>query len=159
MKVLPEVGLEISPDAALRFGMSRDDVRAVLGEPEQVNDDGGDEDDGGGGGDGDEGAVVEAWYYWTHGIALSFDEEVDWKLCAIEVTSADTELDGQRPIGMTIEQARAALSGAEIEWDGDEMEPAGVDAWSLNMWIEDDKIASLQWSVGFDENDQENWPS
>ncbi|MEZ6037970.1 MAG: hypothetical protein R3F29_10845 [Planctomycetota bacterium] len=149
MKVLPEVGLEISPDAALRFGMSRDDVRAVLGEPEQVNDDDG----------GDEGgAVVEAWYYWTRGIALSFDEEVDWKLCAIEVTVAEAELDGQRPIGMTIEQARAALSGAEIEWDGDEMEPAGVDAWSLNLWIEDDKITSLQWSVGFDENDQENWP-
>ncbi|MCB9877666.1 MAG: hypothetical protein H6835_08715 [Planctomycetes bacterium] len=146
MKVLPEVGLDIAPGEALRFGMSRDAVREVLGEPEQVSD--GDED----------GALTEAWYYWTRGLALSFDEEVDWRLCAIELTAATAELDGQRPIGTTFEQTRAAMPGVAIEWDGDEMQPASVDAWSLNLWIEDDKVTSLQWSVGFDANDEERWP-
>jgi hypothetical protein len=130
----------------VRFGMTRDEVRELLGKPEERDRSpvGSDES--------------EAWYFRSRGLSLHFDSDVDWRLTTIEVGLPEAELDGQKLVGMTVEQLRAAHPGRLLAWNGDEFEPMTIDAWSMNLWIEDGVLGDIQWSVPFGADDRECWP-
>jgi len=141
MHISPNIGLD-----TIRFGMKRDDVQAILGPPEERTayklDD----------------YSTEAWYYWSQGISLNFDEELDWRLTTIEVDSPDAELIGHRPIGMNRQALRTLLEGLTVEWTDDEMEPIRVAEWEMDIYFEDGVLGQVQWSVPLDADDSEVWP-
>ena len=58
--------------ADLPFGATRDEVSAIFGEPEEV-----DQIDLG-----DEESI--AWHYWNLGISLNFDESENYQLCTMK---------------------------------------------------------------------------
>jgi len=140
--VRPLVGLD-----DVRFGMSRDDVEQLLGEPEEraVEIDATEQ--------------TEAWYYWTRELSLTFDAEADWRLTTIDVGSPAAELRGKRLVGATLDELRAALPEFALEWNGSEFEPIEVDDLSMFLWIEDGVLDSIQWSVPLGADDEEQWPS
>ena len=102
--------------------------------------------------------ATEAWYYWSRGFTVHFDADAEWRLSTIEVDHADAVLAGQRLVGMNLEQVRAALPQHALEWDGDEMEPIDVDAWSMFLWIENGVLTQIQWWVPIGDDDRELWP-
>lgn len=142
MHVIPGIGID-----ELRFGMTRDVVRAIVGDPEErtVVDPGG-------------GQQMEAWYYWSRGLSLHFDAEDDDRLGCIELDAEYAELNGRCLEGLTFEGLRSIFPELGLEWCGDEFEPVTVDHWSLNFWIEDGVLYSVQWGVLFADEETVIWP-
>ena len=142
MNVRPLIGLD-----EVRFGMTRDDVERLLGEPEERAVEC----------DGDE--QTEAWYYWSRRLSAHFDAEVDWRLTTLDLGSPDAVLRGRRLVGATLDELRAALPEFALEWHGNEFEPIEIDDLAMNLWIEDGVLESIQWSVPLDADEEERWPS
>ncbi|MFK7742718.1 MAG: outer membrane protein assembly factor BamE [Planctomycetota bacterium] len=130
----------------VRFGMTRDQVRAILGPPHKISVDQ----------EGDD--STEAWYYKDPELSAHFDSDCDWRLSTLDSSEASLELDGKRLIGKTEAELRTACNSISWQWNGDEFEPLHVDEWALNFWIEDGVLQSIQWWVPVDGNDRERWP-
>lgn len=141
----------------LLFGKSREQVKAMLGKPEEVeryslSD--------------EEGDATEAWHYDDLGLSLSFDEEFGWKLSSIAVSSADFTLDGQSLIGKNkaeVMEAFRANEWGELEEDVEvsEDDPDSclmhVDESRISLWFEQDELTEIQ--IGpFYRNEEIIWP-
>lgn len=129
-KILLGKGLEDLP-----FGVSRDEVKGLFGEPEEY-----DEIDLG-----DEKSI--AWHYWDLGISLNFDESEDYALCTIEVASEDVSLFGKQLIGMKRSEIKEFLDDQKIGHSIDEVHNglAYPDV-ELNLWFNGGECAEIQWS-------------
>lgn len=129
----------------LKFGMSRDDVKVLLGkadEEETYSYTESDQD------------MVDSWHYDDLGISVSFEEDKDWRLVTIAISSSDYTLDGVELIEMKIDDVVDLLEEIvddEVEYEDLEDEDGGnsklitIDKWSLNFWFEDDMLSEVQW--------------
>ncbi len=142
----------------LTFGNTRQEVKAMLGDPSDVekyslSDDGGDS--------------TEAWHYDDLDLSLSFDEENDYRLSSIAVSSEDYTLEGISLIGKQKEEVLAEVEnhqwGApeeedEISEDNPDNSLVHIDKSSLSLWFEKGELTELQ--IGpFYKNDGILWPS
>jgi len=128
----------------LQFGASREQVLALLGEPtekEKYTLSDLDSDD------------TEAWHYDDLDISLSFDEEMNWRLSSIAVSSNDYTFDGRALIGMKkneVIQFFEEKGFSEIEEDEEvKQENAGncllhVDNAGISLWFENDELTEMQ---------------
>jgi hypothetical protein len=150
--ILPGRGL-----GKLVFGTSREEVIKLLGEPSEkesysLSDIGDDE--------------TEAWHYDELDLSLSFDEENDWKLSSIAVSSPDYTLDGKSIIGKTKQEVMDAMAGKnwgtpeedeEVKAENSGNTLMHVDDASMSLWFENDTLSELQ--IGpFFKNDGILWP-
>ena len=128
----------------LRFGATREQVLALLGEPaerekyslsELENDD------------------TESWHYDDLDLSLSFDEENDWRLSSIAISSPDYTLAGNPLIGKTkkevLEQFRADSWGEpvedeEVSKDNPENSLLHIDKASMSLWFENEELTEVQ---------------
>lgn len=141
----------------LKFGSSREQTIAILGQPSEkdmfsLSDEEGDDS--------------EAWHYDTLDISLSFDEENDWKLTSIAISSPDYTLNGMSLIGKTKEEVLAELEKndwGEIEEDEEiaEDNPDAcllyLDEVTLSLWFDEDILTELQWGP-FHKSHEIIWP-
>lgn len=152
---------EIKPGIGLgpvKFGMSRAEVKLILGEPsniEKFSYSDSDQD------------LTESWEFEDQGISLSFDEEEKWKLTMISITSKFYELEGKSLIGLNIEDLLEQLykfnyGNVDVEdcSDDDIFDNKLIDIVekSISFWLNDDVLDEIQWTPFFIDEDTIDWP-
>ena len=142
----------------LKFGMSRTEVKLILGEPSFIdkysysdsNED-----------------LTEAWEYDELKLSLSFDEDEDWKLIMISVNSNFYQLNRESLIGLEREKLIQALENLNLdelnledcsEDDSENQKVIEIDDLSINFWINDGVLDEIQWSPFFIDDDTIKWP-
>lgn len=120
----------------LPFGATQEEVRAVLGEPEEV----------------DEIDLVDeqsiAWHYWDLGVSLNFDESEGYALCTIEVASPEVSLFGKQLIGMPRAEVKAFLDKQGIGPSEDEVHNGLVyPEVNLSLWFNGGDLSEIQWGI------------
>ena len=142
----------------LKFGMSRAEVKLMLGEPSFIdkysysdsNED-----------------LTEAWEYEELKLSLSFDEDEDWKLIMISVNSNFYKLNRENLIGLERGMLIKALENLNLgelnledcsEDDSENQKVIEIDDLSINFWINDGVLDEIQWSPFFIDDDTIKWP-
>lgn len=151
-EILPGTGL-----GKLKFGDSRDEVKAILGEPDEIDR----YEDG-------EGFTVEAWHYDELELSVSFEEEFDWKMIIIAVSSPVYVLKGHELIGMNrldlIQLLNNLGMGKLIQEDWSSIDNPDhhlimvEDDW-INFWLDDGVLTEIQWGPRFNEEEEIEWPA
>lgn len=152
-EILPGIGL-----GELKFGLNRDQVKGMLGEPDEIEmyRYGDSEKDG-----------TESWHYDELDLSIAFDEEEDWRLVTIAVSSEFFEYAGNKVINLTKKEVLSMLESLEIEdleeEDMSETEEVKYELitseeLSINFWFEDDVLSEIQWGPQFLDDDTINWP-
>ncbi|GAA5494579.1 hypothetical protein SAMN02745181_3143 [Rubritalea squalenifaciens DSM 18772] len=129
-KILLGKGLDDLP-----FGLTQDQVKEVLGDPEERDQvDLGDE-------------MSIAWHYWDLGISLNFDESENYGLTSIDVASPEVTLFGKALIGMTREEVKDFLDSQSIGQSVDEVHNGLVypDV-ELSLWFSGGELSEIQWA-------------
>lgn len=151
--ILPGVGL-----GKLKFGMSREEVKALLGEPDhqEITHYGEDESD-----------QSDAWEYHPLRLDLSFEEAEGWRLVIISVSSEDYHLKGSSLIGLNMDELMEELeilriSDLEIEdlssKDHPDQKLISSEALGLNFWVHNDILEEIQWGPLFIDDNTIQWP-
>ena len=91
----------------VKFGMTRDQVEALLGAPDEVEENVDIDEDL------DEAA--EAWHYDELEMSASFDMEDDWRLGMMAISSEDATLNGKALIGLNRNQLLESLQDMGFE--------------------------------------------
>lgn len=141
----------------LKFGLTRDEVIDILGEPNDRDryslGEGADES--------------ESWHYDDLGISMSFDEDDGYRLITIAVSSPEYLLDGRPLVNFTRDELMDFLQSkgiTDISFEDAETidlpnhELISANDLFLNVWLEEDKVKEVQWSPEFDDNDEVRWP-
>jgi len=152
---------EIKPGqglGVLKFGMRKAEVKLQLGEPsfideyshsDSTND------------------LTESWEYDDLALSLSFDEEENWKLTMISITSHFYKLDGEALIGLNekkIQQVLTSLNFEDVlledcsEMEGEDHKVIEIEEKSINFWFRDGVLDEIQWSPFFIDDDTIKWP-
>ncbi len=128
----------------LKFGSSREQVLALLGEPtekERYSLSDSDND------------MTEAWHYDELDLSLSFDEENNWKLSSAALSSPDYTIDGKALIGMKQADVISFLiskgwndieEDEEVTMDNPENRLLHVDQASMSFWFENGELTEMQ---------------
>lgn len=152
-EILPGEGL-----GQIRFGMSRDDLKNLLGDPDEVET--GNYDDG-------EGDGTESWHYDELGASFGFDEEDDWQLVTLAVsadhyTFRDAALIHSTRENLIQELENIGFVDLEFEdWSTDDNPNhhlIRIDGLELNFWLDDSVLTEIQWGPFFDSDDEIIWP-
>ena len=142
----------------LKFGMSRAEVKLILGEPsfiDKYSHSDSNED------------LTEAWEYDELKLSLSFDEEEDWKLIMISVSSDFYQLNSESLIGLSCEKLIKALENLNLgelnledcsEDDSEDQKVIEIDEKSINFWLNEGVLDEIQWSPLFIDDDTIKWP-
>ncbi len=152
-QIIPGEGL-----GDIKFGMSREQIKTMLGEPDEVesytHDDQGED-------------ITESWHYDEMEISISFEKIEDWKLCTIAVSDPDCTLIGKEVIGITRADLESLLDEmgltnlAEDDWSSDET-PDYVSLTSedneMVFWIDAGIVMDVQWGPLFIDEDTIKWP-
>ncbi len=129
----------------LVFGMSREEVREMLGEPTEI--DGNPFDD-------EVGERTENWHYDELKLSLSFQEPLEWELDTISVTDAFYELNQQSLIGKKLKLVKGMLeemdiTDLEMEDHSDDHNKKHTlltsDAFLSNFWFDEGILREIQW--------------
>lgn len=153
VEILPGIGL-----GKLKFGMQREEVKAILGNPDHqeithYGDDAQDQSD--------------AWEYHPLRLDLSFEEAEDWKLVIISVSSEDYHLKGSSLIGLNMDELMEELEilgikELEIEdlstEDHPEQKLVSSEELGLNFWLHQDILEEIQWGPQFLDEETIQWP-
>ena len=142
----------------LKFGMIRAEVKLMLGEPSFIDkyshSDSADD-------------LTESWEYDDLGLSISFDEEENWKLIMISITSDFYELNGVSLIGLKEKELLMKLEAMNLgeldledcsDLGSDEQKVIEVEEKSINFWLIDDILDEIQWSPFFIDDDTIDWP-
>jgi len=142
----------------ITFGDSKEKIKHLLGEPNEVDtfNASGEED----------GYLTEAWHYDEQEFSLSFDEEDNWKLTTISISSPDCQFNGVNLIDKSIDEVLEILQGEDLgDNELDDLSDENIDqklisflAASLNLWFENSKLSEIQWGVLWSDEDTPRWP-
>lgn len=142
----------------IKFGMTREQVESILGKPDEVDvysDPEVDDEDS------------ESWHYDDLELSLSFDEESEWKLITIAVSSDKYRLNGKHVIGLHKEELLPVLESLFLgeseteDWSSEEVPNHVMVAYGdkqVNFWYEDDVLSEIQWGPLFIDDDTIRWP-
>jgi len=143
----------------LYFGMSKEDFRAIMGDPDEVetmqNEDLPED-------------VTEAWHYDEVELSASFDKMEDWRLTSLAVSSDEYSFEGVDLIGLSqsevMEQIEIlGLGDVYLEElsdnEEDSQQIATILEVSLNLWFDNGILTEIQWGPFWDEEEEEFiWP-
>ena len=136
----------------LLFGMTRDQVKNLLGDAGETESYAGDE--------GEELGKVEIWHYDALDLSVGFEESEDWTLMSISVTGDSYEMAGTSLIGKSIEEVSTALEGwgvidFELEDHSSEESPNHKlivsDYLGMIFWFDNNVASEISWSPLYDE--------
>jgi hypothetical protein len=142
----------------LKFGMSRDEVKDLLGEPNEIEKYSYNEEDH---------EYTEAWHYDPLELSLGFDQVDDWKLTTLSVTSKFYELEKTKLIGLNKEKVMDFLEQMEVDdfeledWSSEDNpghELIVSDKKGLNFWFEDDTLQEIEWGPIWLDEKTFRWP-
>ncbi|MBL4669066.1 MAG: hypothetical protein JKY30_07360 [Flavobacteriales bacterium] len=140
------------------FGSSKEKIKYLLGEPNEIDtyNASGEED----------GYLTEAWHYDEHEFSVSFDQEDNWKLTTISISSPDCLFNDTQLIGKEINQVLELLENEDLgDNELDDLSDENIDQKlisflpaSLNLWFENGKLSEIQWGVLWSDEDTPRWP-
>lgn len=142
----------------LKFGMTRAEVKLMLGEPsfiDKYSHSDSTED------------LTESWEYDDLGLSISFDEDENWRLIMISVSSDFYELNGVSLIGLREKALLAKLEAMNLgeldledcsDLGSDEQKVIEIEEKSINFWLIGDTLDEIQWSPFFIDDDTIDWP-
>lgn len=134
-EIKPGFGLGV-----LKFGMSKDEAKQILGTPDETEEASFEDEDG------DE-IKMETWHYDELEMSIGFDEEMDWKMISLGVTAEGFTLFGKELIGKSKEEVATALkedkvSDLQLEdiegLDETSNELLASEELSVNFWFDED---------------------
>ncbi len=137
----------------LKFGLSRDEVKAILGSPEDETLF-----------DEPEIGKTVAWNYWRKGISVYFEEEDDYRLGCMEVEGGELFVWDENVYGYSREKVMELASKHGIsdftEEKDDHSECLSMDSAGLNFFFEEDEVISVQAGVLISDDEEEEacWP-
>lgn len=142
----------------LKFGMNRDEVLNILGAPTEKEAYSYTEDDD---------DQTEHWHYDELELSLGFDEEDNWRLVTLAITSQDYEFNEIKPIGLNKEQ----LSSHVLMYNISDLEHENMstiespthelmssESLGMDFWLEDGLISEVQWGPLFIDEETIKWP-
>jgi hypothetical protein len=139
-EIIPGVGL-----GTLKFGMTRDEVKKLVGKPDEIENLPGFEEEVN-----DE---LESWHYDEHEFSLVFDADYDWKLVSIAVSDPYFTFHGKNIIGMDKQETLDLLSNLGIEISNEEdlsdeenpdLELIESEDAGLMVWFANDEVIEIQ---------------
>jgi hypothetical protein len=137
----------------VRFGATRDEVRAIAGEPAEIM-------------PSEEATGSELWIYEEAAIALGFASEENLRFVSCETYSAKATFNGEALVGLDRESAEAALERAGADEGAflaeDDEEGSGqiaVPRLGISLWLAENAVESVGWGVLFDDDDNVLWPT
>jgi hypothetical protein len=140
---------------AIKFGMNREEIKKVAGEPDEIENYNHDEVDG---------ANAEAWHYDEPEISFAFEEFNDWNLSSIAVSSHDFELNGKKLMGLKVDEVSKILETLNIgevdiedysTEDAPDLQLITIEEAGLNLWFDEGILTEIQWSPLWDEEDED----
>ncbi len=141
----------------VKFGMQRDDVKKILGEPNEVENYSFSSE---------EHYLTESWFYEHKKLSLSFGEDDDWRLVTISSFSEECTIDGNDIIGINKNALMNLMSTINIDdmftedlSDGEDNQIVfGSDAKGINFLVKDDTVVEVQFGPLFKDEDTIIWP-
>ena len=142
----------------LKFGMSRAEVKLLLGEPSFIDAFSYSESSK---------DLTESWEYENLKISLGFDEEEQWKLTMISVASNFYQLEGKSLIGLQESELLKQLATLNFEdvdvedcseSDDEDHQVIEIEEKSINFWLTNGVLDEIQWSPFFIDDDTIKWP-
>ena len=143
---------------SIKFGCTRDELKNLIGEPSEIDtyNASGEEDE----------FLTESWHYDEEEFSVSFDEEDNWKLTTIAVSSPEFTLNGIRLIGLSIIEVLNILEDENLgDNELEDLSDKNVNhklisfiSASLNLWFEDNHLSEIQWGVLWENEDTPIWP-
>lgn len=133
----------------LKFGMTQNEVRELIGEPDETETVDYAED-------GEDGMKSLAWHYDAHEFSLGFDEEDDWLLVTISISSDAYTIGGAKLIGLSKDMVKKAIENLNItdleldDWSNDEgrkQELLSSEEKSINFWFDNNELTEIQWGA------------
>lgn len=123
----------------LRFGMSREEVKSILGTPDEVIVP--EEDDS-----------MEIWHYDELELSVSFEEEEKWSVYTISTTSTEAILEGDSLIGLNalalVNKLKSMdMTNLQFEEENGEVQLVSADEQDINFWLENGIVAEVQWNA------------
>ena len=138
----------------IKFGFLKEKVKTILGEPNETETYSFSEEDE---------VLTESWHYDELELSLSFNEEDDWRLSTIAVSSDEFLLEGKKIIGLKKDDLIKTLKSLDLKdyeenkvSDNEEM--ISSDIGEVNFWLEDNEVTEIQWGPFFIDEDTINWP-
>ncbi|GGF02949.1 hypothetical protein [Hymenobacter cavernae] len=137
----------------LRFGASMDEVRALMGEPEEIEES--DEDDE---------FEHQAWNYLDEGYSLYFDREDDYRLSCIETDDPDMRLYGEQIHGKSQQEIQDLMrrhghETSEIEkMDTGEVR-LSYEKEMIDLYFDEDELQFVNFGVFINDDLEVQWPS
>jgi len=147
-KVLIGEGLD-----KIKFGMLRDEVKAILGEPNEIDEFEYEDSD----------KISAAWHYDELEISLVFDEEIDWQLINIAISNPEAEISGKKVVGMSLDEAlkfieaqklgeAAIMEKEDNEEDADDdYKEVFVEDSNISFWFDENILTEIQWGPNWEE--------
>jgi hypothetical protein len=142
------------------FGMTKDQVREVAGNPDDIENVPGFEEE--------ISNELESWHYDEREFSLVFDADYDWKVVSIAVSDPYFTLFGESVIGMSKEECLAFLEKHNVEIsevsdvsdeENPDMELLESDAEGLMIWFSEGEAIEVQFLPDVEEDGETLiWP-
>ncbi len=144
----------------IQFGMTRSEVKKILGEPTEVDEyASSDESDDN----------TEAFHYDEIEVSISFDEVDDWKLSSIAVSDPEATLEGVKLIGASDKELLSKVEDLDLgEYEREDIsspespdnEVISFPESSINFWFENGAVTEIQFGPMWDEEEEDYiWPN
>ena len=154
-EVLPGIGL-----GSIKFGMTREEVKAIMGKPAEIENVPGFDDEVN-----DE---LESWHYDEHEFSLVFDADYDWRVVSISISDPYFTFHGKNIIGMSKVDALDFLQSKNIEIsnvedlsdeENPDLELIESDEDGMMIWFAEDEVIELQFLPDVeDDGETLKWP-
>mgnify|MGYP005998920757 CR=1 FL=1 len=138
----------------LKFGMTQDEVKAILNEPTEVET------------DSEEGIDVVTMHYDNEELSLVFDGSLDLKLVSIASSNDALVLKERKIIGLAEGDLISSLdsmgfddvSDEHFEADSDSENMYTSDEFGINFFIDNGEVSEVIWYPDFNEEGDVIWP-
>ena len=152
-EIKPGIGL-----GQIKFGMSREEVKSLLGKPNEIIEEAYDEE---------RKDRYDSWEYHELYVDFTFDQENDWRLSGISVYSDEYLLFNEPLIGLDkveLMDQFTALQINDIEFEDMSSEEApdhhlfSSDKTQINFWVDLNILIEIQWSPFYLDDETIKWP-
>lgn len=133
----------------VRFGMNRQEIQEILGEPTEIDTFSYSEEDG---------DLTDVWHYDELELSLSFDEIENWQLVSISISDTEATLNGEEFIGLNKKQLIERLKANDLDEIYEEEVETGeeeddiqllisVDEAAISFWFDGDTVNEIQFAT------------
>jgi len=138
----------------LKFGMQREEVVKILGEPEDVDIFDYEETE----------EKSEAWHYDTIEVSAAFDEAEDWQLVSLAISSPECQINDKKLIGLAYNEALKVIETLELgelefedvtdeEDNNKKYKQIFAQDANISFWFDENLLSEIQWGPIWDIDD------